>query len=172
MDENWRGTVRVDRPVAEVYRYLADFPKHCEWAQTLDRMERVEPGDARGVGARYLTYERQRFQSDRKPREPLTRGFAGKTMCYVDELVPDRRIAWHAHPVPRLPVRAECAFELAPAADGRGTVVTQTIRMHQNPLLMRVFGLLMGASPEKAHAQWNASLQNVKTVLESEAPAP
>jgi hypothetical protein len=59
VEENRRGTVRVDRAVAEVHRYLADFPKHCEWAPTLDRMEQVELGDACGVGARDLTYCRK-----------------------------------------------------------------------------------------------------------------
>ena len=76
MDINWQGSVQINAPVEQVYRYLADFPRHCEWAQTLERMEQIRAGDSTGIGARYLTFERQAMQADRKPYERLTRGVA------------------------------------------------------------------------------------------------
>jgi uncharacterized membrane protein len=32
MDVNWQGSIQIDAPIEQVYRYLADFPRHCEWA--------------------------------------------------------------------------------------------------------------------------------------------
>ena len=57
MDITWQGFVDIAAPVDKVYAYLADFPKHCEWAQTLESMELKKPGDANGVGAVYRTGE-------------------------------------------------------------------------------------------------------------------
>jgi uncharacterized membrane protein len=178
MDHQWTGTVHIAAPVETVYQYLAELPRHCEWAQTLERMEQQRPGDARGLGARYLTYERQAFQHDRQPRESLANrpGFKGKTLAEVRELVPNRRIAWHSHPVPRMGVHADIAFELLPAPDG-GTTLTQRIAMHQAPLVMLMFRPVFRMRPEemaaKSTAQWQASLQNIKAILEEHrATAP
>src|SRR5881275_1469150 len=101
MDEQWSGSVTIDAPVERVYSYLADFPKHCEWAQTLESMEQTKPGGANGVGAVYKTSERQGFQSDRAPRGPMPpKAFKGATQAEVTELLANRRIAWKAHPIP------------------------------------------------------------------------
>src|SRR4051794_4987125 len=79
VERHWTGTINLDAPVEAVYRYLADLPRHCEWAQTLERMELQRAGDAAGIGARYLTFERQAFQNDCRPRESLAeqQGFKG-----------------------------------------------------------------------------------------------
>ena len=152
---------------------MADFPRHCEWAQTLERMEQRKAGEAGGVGAQYLTFERQAFQSDRQPRGPLpTKAFAGKTLAEVRELVPNRRIAWHSHPVPKMGISADIAMDLAPADHG-GTRLTQTIRMHQAWLMVQLFSRLMfktnpAGMEAKAHAQWDASLRNIKAILEED----
>jgi uncharacterized protein YndB with AHSA1/START domain len=144
MRTHWQGTIEIAAPVDRVYTYLATFPKHCEWAQTLERMEQVRPGDAQGVGAIYRTSERQALQADRAPRGPLPRkAFKGTTECEVTALVPHRRIAWRAHPVPvGLGTRAELAFELAPTAD-QGTRLTQTITMDQAWLAVQLFSHLV-----------------------------
>jgi uncharacterized membrane protein len=170
MDVNWSGSVHINAPVERVYAYLADFPRHCEWAQTLERMEQQRAGDANGIGARYLTYERQAFQADRAPRGPMpAKAFKGKTLAEIRELVPNRRIAWHSHPVPRMRIWADIAFDLAP--EGNGTKLTQTIQMHQGWLPMQLFSRLAfkttpAGMEEKGRAQWAASLQNIKSILE------
>ncbi len=177
MDTQWQGTVDIAVPIERAYAYLADFPRHCEWAQTLERMEQRAPGDARGVGAVYRTFERQAMQADRAPRGPLpAKAFKGTTECEVVELIPNQRIAWRAHPVPiGMGTRAELAFDLAPRPDG-GTQLTQTIHMHQAWLPLQLFSRLVfktnpAAMETKAKAQWNASLRNIKAVLEEGQPS-
>ncbi|MHB8646225.1 MAG: SRPBCC family protein [Thermomicrobiales bacterium] len=169
MDRDWQGSIHVDAPVEEVYRYLADFPKHCEWAQTLERMEETKPGDSTGIGRTYRTTERQAFQSDRAPREELNKGFKGTTMCEVRDLVPNQRIAWHSYALPKMGISADLAFELTPKAGG--TTVKQQITMHQPaaPMwLFRKFVFKMSAEEmeTRALAQWQASLANIKAILE------
>jgi hypothetical protein len=65
MDITCQGSIQIDAPLDQVYSYLADFPRHCEWAQTLERMEQIRAGDSAGVGAQYLTTEHQAMQADR-----------------------------------------------------------------------------------------------------------
>jgi uncharacterized protein YndB with AHSA1/START domain len=170
MDIQWQGSIQIDAPIEQVYRYLADFPRHCEWAQTLERMELIHIGDGSGVGARYLTTERQAMQADRKPYAPLTRGMRVKTMCEVRELTPNRHIAWHAHTVPQaMGLYADLAFELASTADG-GTLLTQHYRFHQPTPMVFMFKLIYGRDlDQKGYAQWEAGLRNIKTILEDHA---
>lgn len=129
MDIRWQNTVQINRPAEQVYSYLADFPRHAEWALTLVRLEQVHPGDSSGVGAQYLTYERQAMHPDRQPFEPLTKGLAAKTMGEVQELIPHRRIAWRAFMVPKTGLRSNLSFELTPVTDGR-TLLKQSIFFH------------------------------------------
>lgn len=175
MDIQWQGTVDIHAPIDHVYAYLADFPKHCEWAQTLERMEQRAPGDARGVGAVYRTYERQAMHADRPPRGPLPdKAFKGVTECEVTELEPNQRIAWRAHPVPiTMGTSAQLTFDLEPLDAGR-TRLTQTIRMRQSWLPSQIFARLVfkmnpAEMERKGAAQWQASLQNIKAILEEAA---
>lgn len=174
MDAQWQGSIDINAPVERVYGYLADFPKHCEWAQTLDRMEQKQAGDANGVGAVYLTHELQAMQSDRAPRGPMpAKGFKGTTECTVTDLVPNRRIAWKAHPVPvSMGIHASLAFDLQPGQNG-GTLLTQNIEMHQPWLPFQLFSrIAFKVKPEemesRGRAQWQASLDNIKKILEQD----
>jgi uncharacterized protein YndB with AHSA1/START domain len=167
LEPTWQGTIQVAVPVEDAYRYLADIPRHADWSQTVVRQELLKPGDARGVGAVYLTHERQAFQSDRQPKQPITKGFKGKTICEVRELEPNRRIAWHSHPKPRMGISSDWVIALAPAEDG-GTQVTQRCRFQENAFA-RLLSKAMRMTPEKAAAQWDASLRNIKLVLEEDA---
>jgi uncharacterized membrane protein len=172
MDTHWQGSVEVNAPAERVYAYLAEFPKHCEWAQTLERMELRKNGDSNGVGAVYRTYEKQAFQDDRPPRGPMpAKAFNGVTECEVTELRPNSRIAWKAHPLPiGMGIHAEMAFDLTPLDGGR-TRVTQAIAMHQPWLMLQLFSRFAfktdpAGMETKARAQWQASLDNIKLVLE------
>ena len=174
MNTHWQGTIEISAPPERVYSYLADFPRHCEWAQTLERMEQKKVGDAAGVGATYLTFERQAFQADRAPHGPMpAKAFKGKTLAEIREKTPNRRLAWHSHPVPRMGVWADIAFDFAPDGQG-GTRLTQTIDMHQAWLPLQLFAkLAFKSSPAemeaKARAQWQASLANIKAIIEEPA---
>jgi uncharacterized membrane protein len=172
LDIRWQNTIQINRPVEQVYTYLADFPRHCEWAQTLVRLEQIRPGDNHGIGAQYLTIERQAMQTNRKPGEELTQGMMAKTMCEIRELIPNRRIAWHAHFVPNVGTYADLSFELIPTANG-GTELTQTSCFYQPAPIYFVFRLIFGSGlQQKARAQWDASLRNIKAILEQSDARP
>jgi len=164
MDIRWKNAIQINRPVEQVYAFLADFPRHAEWAQTVERLERIETGDANGVGARYLTHERQSMQVDRKPGEPLTKGMKAKTICEVRALDPNQRIAWHSYMTMLTSTYADWEFRLESDSTG-GTHLTQTCHFHFSPLSQGIGRLLN--MERKALAQFDAGLQNIKTILES-----
>jgi uncharacterized membrane protein len=167
MDVNWQSSIQIEAPVEHVYRYLADLPRHAEWAQSVERLELTRAGDSSGVGATYRTAERQDWQTDRAPRAPLTRGVAGATMCEMVELIPNRRIAWRSWaPVPGVKHAGAYAFELSSDGNG-GTRLTQSAALNDNWLGDIVSRLVFKTTPEKARAQWQASLSNIKTILET-----
>lgn len=166
MDIQWQESIQIDQPVELVYAYLADFPRHAEWAQTLARLEQVRPGDSNGVGVQYLTFERQAMQANRSPGEKLRKGLPVKTLCEVRELTPNRRIAWYARTVPQTGLYADLAFELT-SDNGNGTLLTQHIKFHQPGLLAFIFRLIYGRDVrQKGYAQWAAGLRNIKAILE------
>jgi uncharacterized membrane protein len=166
MDIDWNETVTISAPIERVYAYLADFPRHAEWAQSVQQLQLVRAGDARGVGAVYRTAERQAWQADRRPFEPLAGGVPGDTMCQVLELKPERRIAWRSWAaVPG--VRHEGAFAFELEATPGGTQLTQSARLRDNWLGDLVSRYMFKTTAAKAHAQWAASLRNIKLILES-----
>jgi uncharacterized membrane protein len=166
MDVRWQSSIQIHAPIEDAYRYLADLPRHAEWAQSVERLELTRAGDSTGVGAVYRTAERQDWQTDRAPRAPLTRGVAGSTMCEMTELVPNRRIAWRSWaPVPGVKHEGVYAFDLASDGNG-GTRLTQSAALEDNWLGDIVSRLVFKTTPEKARAQWQASLSNIKAILE------
>jgi uncharacterized membrane protein len=169
MDVTWQGTIQIDVPVEQAYGYLADLPRHAEWAQSVERLELVQAGNNAGVGAVYRSAERQDWQTDRTPRAPLTRGVAGATMCEMVELIPNRRIAWRSWaPVPGVKHAGAYAFELASDGNG-GTRLTQSAALEDNWLGNIVSRLVFKTTAPKARAQWEASLRNIKAILEENA---
>jgi uncharacterized membrane protein len=170
MDIEWKGQVQIQRPIEQVFAYLADFQRHTEWAQTVVKLEQVHEGDRLGMGAVYRTYERQSLQSDRKPGEALLRGMEAKTLCEITEIIPNKRIAWHSHTLPKTGMYADWSFEFSAATDG-GTLLIQRTHFHQPGLMALLFSLMFrGNLHAKSYAQFDASLKNIKTVLE-EPPA-
>lgn len=168
MDITWQGDVQIAAPIGQVYRYLADFPRHSEWAQTVVRLELVRAGDGTGVGAQYLTTERQTLQADRKPREPLTKGEPDQTLCEVRELMPNRRIAWHAHMLPDADPSADLDFDLA--AENGDTLLIQHQRLSVPDSMVAEMRRLFGSDVlELVYRQWEAGLRNIKAILEERA---
>jgi uncharacterized membrane protein len=177
MNVNWTGSIEIETPVERVYAYLADFPRHVEWAQTVEKLELKKQGDANGVGAVYKTYEKQALQVNRQPFGPFPeKKRPDVTLAEVTELVPNRRIAWKSRPSPiGMGIRAEIAFAITPAGGNR-TRLTQTIAMHIPWVPLQAFARVQfKLSPEATRrlleAQWQACLTNIKTILERE-PAP
>jgi uncharacterized membrane protein len=168
MDIQWEKTIQVQRPVAQVYAYLADFPRHTEWSLTLAAMTKVREGDARGVGAIYHTTERQAMHTERKPGTALTKGLRGATICEVTALEPNRRIAWRARFKPDMGVNSEWAFALSPAAADTTTLSEQG-RIHMPAPMAFLFKLIFGRGfAAKVRTQSDAGLSNIKVILEKQ----
>jgi hypothetical protein len=80
----WQSEVSVDMavPVSEAYRYLADFPRHQEWAYArMAYLKQITPGPIR-VGSEFDAAE--------------TVPFNAVTHSRITALEPQSRIAWHA----------------------------------------------------------------------------
>ena len=166
MDINWQGSVRIAAPIGRVYCYLADFPRHSEWAQTVERLELVHAGDPTGVGAQYLTIERQTLQADRKPREPLTKGEPDQTLCEVRELMLNRRIAWHAHILPDADPSADLDFDLADAENGDTLLIQHQRLSVPDSMVAEMQRMFDSDVLELLCMQWEAGLRNIKAILE------
>ncbi len=164
MNINWQNTIRVRSPIDQVYGYLSQFPRHVEWAQTLERMEQVGAANANGVGAIYLTHERQAFQNDRAPNAPVRKmAMPAQTVCEVTALEPNQRIAWKSSMRGMSSVYADWEFCLEP--DGaNATRVTQRSAFHFGPVPEGMGRLLK--MDQKAVSQFDASLNNIKLILE------
>jgi hypothetical protein len=95
----WSGEAKVAVPANEVYAYLANFLKHSERPRSLLSIERIADGENRGVGARYLAYEKIEFPTSGW-RRVFNRKTVGRAQSEVLELVPNKRIRWHAQRCP------------------------------------------------------------------------
>jgi len=169
MDIQWQDSIHISVPVEKVYAYLADFPRHTEWAQTLASMKLAKAGDATGHGAQYITSEKQAMRADRKPGQALTKGMPATTLCEVTVLIPNQRIAWKARMLPNTGMNADYVFELSSAADDT-TTLTQHVRLHIPAPMAGMFKLMFGRDLDaKSRAQYEAGLRNIKTLVESGA---
>ena len=166
MDINWQGSVQIAAPIGQVYRYLTDFPRHSEWAQTVERLEWTRAGDATGVDAQYVTTERQTLQADRKPREPLTNGEPDQTLCEVRELLPNRRIAWHSHMLPDADPSADLDFDLAAAENGDTLLIQHQRLSVPDSIVAEMQRMFDSDVLELLYMQWEAGLRNIKAILE------
>jgi Polyketide cyclase / dehydrase and lipid transport len=167
MDITWSHTITINAPIAQVYTYLADFPRHTEWAQSVQQLVVKRPGNANGVGTIYTTAERQGWQADRRPYEPLTQGIPGDTLCQVMALEPHHSIIWRSWvPYPGVTHAGDFSFQLEAAVDG--TRLTQNIHLYDNWIGDLINRHVFKTTEPKAYAQWEASLRNIKTILEGE----
>ena len=167
MGKEWTGTVRIEAPVEQVFAYLADFTRHPEWDASTHRVELHQPGDANGVGAVYRAYESLSSLAPDTTGSPM-KDRAGLADREVKELVPNRRIAWHTHTVPRMGISADASFDLEP--DGDGTTVNQTVRVKVPGVLDAIGKAVFRQLDDKQTAQWESNLQNLKQATESGTP--
>jgi uncharacterized protein YndB with AHSA1/START domain len=148
-------TFTAPLPPQQVYDYLSDFHRHCEWTQELLSMEKTTEGPL-GVGTQYRTLEAM------KPGSKMQ----DTTSCEITVLEPPRRIEWRARTkADRGPMamRSRWAFAIEP--DGPGSRVTQSYAMEPPNVFARAFLAVfstigdlfggMGATPKnvKKHAE-------------------
>ncbi len=75
-------SIEIDAPVADVYRYLADFPRHPEWSSAALTDLKILTPEPISVGTEFETV-------DHVPSKQVTRS-------RITALEPNRRIAWHS----------------------------------------------------------------------------
>lgn len=161
---HWQNSIEVPIPVERIYDTLSDFQRHAEWARSIERMEQVREGDSTGVGARYITHERIEFPPKNGGKAKTS---SMRTLCEVRELVPNRRIAWHAHPIPRSG-SAELSFDLTPTPDG-GTRITQTVQEYYPLPVETMIRLLYNVTEDGIRTQLDRGLLTLKETLENGA---
>jgi uncharacterized membrane protein len=141
-------SVEIDAPVAEVYSYLADFPRHPEWSSAaLTDLRMLTPGPI-SVGSEFETV-------DHVPNKQVTRS-------RVTALEPSRRIAWRSLGVRGL-LPVDWEFLLS-EQDGTTHLVQQS---RWRPGLGPVGALLMLIRGRQIPIENRRSLVRIKAALEN-----
>ena len=137
------NTVHVNRPVGEVYTYLADLEHTPEWNWAITETKKITPGPAT-VGTRY----RQTRSVPKTTTEELV----------VSALEPERRIEIQGT-LAQLPAHLGYQFE----ESGNGTQLTNSVEL-QLEGASRLVGSLIGNRVREAVAD---NLNQLKTLLEA-----
>lgn len=163
-------TIRVPRE--RVYAYLADFPKHSEWAANIGKITPITPG-AIAVGSRFRSEEGPPpvpAFTRLKMMVQFMRGVLGGAKSYseatITALEPHHRIAWEAG-IPKgngFFNRAEWEFVLE--AQGEATHLTQ--RFHWKPQHPAAEKMVSAAGVEGLQRAVAVSLAQLKHHLERE----
>jgi carbon monoxide dehydrogenase subunit G len=141
------GTVVVDRPIDEVFAFLADGENDIKFSPRLKRIERTS-GDCLGVGTTYESHAREM-------------GLPTRHKFRITEFEPPHRIRWQE--LTKAPVYiGEGGYDLAPAGEG-ATEVT-----FFNDLEARGPGKLLVGSIHRRYAK-NAPdfAQRIKRAVEA-----
>ena len=139
-------TVVIDRPVAEVYRYVADGTTAPTWRKSCMDI-RLAAGTAGQLGARYE-------QGLRGPRGRIPGDYE------ITEAVPDRSFAFQ---VIAGPARPRGRYEFAPS--GGGTRLSFSLDWEPKGIKER----LMAPMVARTMPGEVASLEELKRILESRA---
>jgi uncharacterized protein YndB with AHSA1/START domain len=137
------NTVNIDRPIDEVFAYLADLEHTPEWNWAITETKKVTPGPA-SVGTRY----RQIRSVPQVSTEELE----------IIALDPDRRIEIRAT-LADLP--AHLVYELDQVSTG--TSVTNTVEIEPQGVF-RLIGPVVGGRAKNAVAE---NLSKLKELLEA-----
>ena len=169
MQKHWEGSVYIDAPAEEVFAYLTDVTRHPDWDAFTEKVELRNPGNEHGVGAEWKVYERLNLfsQGKRGTRWKNTMGVAHREMR---EIVPYSRVAWHTHPVPAIGINADFTFELEP--EGEGTRVKQTVQLNIPGVIEFIGRPVEKRIDPKQRELWQASLEQLKAVVEANARVP
>lgn len=166
MNLTWEKSVQTCCPRETVYAYLADFDRHREWATSLARMEKIADGDEHGIGRRYMTYEKLEFADEGSWKKRLPGTSSTRTTCEIRELVPGKRIAWHARPVPGFLGRADLVFEFEDVEGG--TLVKQrVVELYPRPVAF-VMKTVFSVTEDGIRDQLDRTLEGLKVVLDAQ----
>jgi hypothetical protein len=136
--------VGIDRPAPEVFAYVSDFNRACEWRVEVKASSQVPPGPM--------------VQGSRLCEESGLMGRRVVTTSVVDDLDPGRRFRF-THVAGPIPVGGEYLVE----AGGGGAVLTYTLRAELRggwrlaaPYLRRSGPRMMARSLESLRARLEA----------------
>jgi uncharacterized membrane protein len=163
MKKEWEHSVMVDAPVDQVFALVADASRHPEWDKFTKRVELAKEGDAAGVGAEWKVYEQLGLFTldDEKLASSRLTGLAKRV---VRELVPNKRVAWHTHPVPNVGISADLSYDFV--EQGNSTRVTFEAVVSVPVVLEQVRRAVLRNLDDRQHGQWVASLEKLKAVAE------
>ena len=139
----FENSVTIQRPIEEVFAYLADFENTPRWNYTIEETRKTSPGPV-GVGATY----RQTRTIPRRSEEM----FVIIAFDPVHELAIQGQIG---------PFRALASYRLEPA--GRATRLLNRVDIEPSSVLLRPFASLATSSVKSAVAQ---NLDKLKNILE------
>jgi uncharacterized membrane protein len=144
-----QASMVVERPVDEVFTFLAEFENELRWRAQLMAMERLD-GRPGAAGARY--------------RQVITNGSRRSESCFeVEEVQPGRLLRWRSLSEGRYAY--ECSYEVTP--QGRQTLVRFASRVRfRGPLRALERMLARGYAVDRRRF-----LESLRCVLESEPPA-
>ncbi len=146
-------TMVIDRPVEEVFAAMVDLPNLPRWVEECVAVDRVSAGPL-GVGTTF----RQTFRLDAgRPNETTH-----ETRWEVTEFVPNRVIRAQGPPGA---IQTKVAYKVAVA--GAGTQITARTEGHLDDLVVFARPLLKPLLTRMVRKRLQASLTNLKTLLES-----
>jgi uncharacterized membrane protein len=165
MQKLWEGSVHIDAPVDQVFPYLADFYRHPEWDRATIKVEKMKEGDTNGAGAEWRIHETFDLFSLGLKEADVKRG-TGLVKRVVREVVPNRKVEWHAHPIPRLGVTAEYLFRVEP--ERGGTKVTQQVTFNVPGIVDAVARVIARNLDTNLRQIWPRNLQQLETLVTQE----
>ena len=144
-----RETVTIDRPVAEVFDFIADSRNDVEWCPSVKEIRRIS-ANGKGVGARY----RMHHSPGGMNFDATVEVVACERPHLLQWVMTDRGHTLHG------------TYQLEPS--GSGTRLTQTSQITLEGWL-RVPGLFLKSSIKKdVQKELGTQFQNLKRLLESE----
>jgi len=146
----WQSEVSIDidAPVSEVYRYLADFPRHTEWAYArMAYLEQVTPGPIQ-VGSEFAAAE--------------TVPFRAVTHSRITALEPGSRVAWRAW----FSKGSAFDWELVLSESDGGTHLVQRTVWHSALLFRALTWPLVVLRRRQMPVENRRSLERIKANLE------
>jgi uncharacterized membrane protein len=165
MQKLWEGSVHIDAPVGQVFPYLADFYRHPEWDRLTLKVEKTKDGDSSGAGAEWRIHETCDLFSLGPPGAHVKQG-TGLAKRVVKEVVPNKTVAWHAHPIPKLGISTDYLYQVE--SDGDGTKVTQRVTVNVPGVLDKVARLVAKNLDSNLRQIWPQSLQRLETLVTRE----
>ena len=181
MSENkFETAVTINAPIAKVYSYVADFPRHVEWNHQPQGMTalngagtaRTEPAEV-AVGSQFRTEEESPSNMDfvqkmmmmvMMPVVKRKHNFEGHTIAEIAALDSNERVAWSSH----LPNRdgkklMQMHWKLRLEEQNGRTTVTQAC--HADPPADSPFAAMVNIDNIKEESTLN--LKRLKSILEA-----